>query len=82
MVTWGLLTIAGGPKVFVMNTHFPYGKNADSARLEAAELVRQKMRDIDPKLLIVLTGDFNAAPVVFCHTKDRTGEHSTRFRKI
>jgi endonuclease/exonuclease/phosphatase family metal-dependent hydrolase len=69
MITWGLLTIVQGPKVFVMNTHFPYGKNADDARLRSAELVRQKMRNIDPELLIVVTGDFNAAPDSLVHSQ-------------
>lgn len=61
MIKWGRLGLAAGPQLLVMNTHFPYGKNADDARLQSATLMLQQIHSVNPKRLVV-TGDFNAPP--------------------
>ncbi len=60
MITWGLLQIAAGPQVFVMNTHFPYGRTAGRARYEAARLANEKLNTLPPQLPVILMGDFNS----------------------
>jgi endonuclease/exonuclease/phosphatase family metal-dependent hydrolase len=60
MITWGMLSHGGGSPIFVMNTHFPYGRNADEARRQTARLVREKLATLPEGLPVVLMGDFNA----------------------
>ena len=60
MITWGRLRRAQGADLFVMNTHFPYGKDGDEARRQSARLVREKIASLPQDLAVILTGDFNA----------------------
>ncbi len=60
MVTWGKLQAASGQEILVMNTHLPYGRNADEARRRSAQLLLQKIQELPQRLPLFLTGDFNA----------------------
>lgn len=60
MITWGLLRALDGHEIFTMSTHFPYGRNAGAARLQAARLVLEKLATLPPTLPVLLSGDFNA----------------------
>ena len=62
MITWGILNNRAGRKLFVMNTHFPYGREADEARRQTARLIREKLVTLPKELPVLLTGDFNARP--------------------
>jgi endonuclease/exonuclease/phosphatase family metal-dependent hydrolase len=59
MVTWGKMSMASGDQLFVMNTHLPYGRNADVARRESARLINEAIEKLPQKLAIIATGDFN-----------------------
>ena len=59
MITWGTLRDRAGSDLLVMNTHFPYGRGADEARLQATRLVLEKLRSLSPQLPVLLMGDFN-----------------------
>jgi endonuclease/exonuclease/phosphatase family metal-dependent hydrolase len=59
MVTWGTLRFINGQKIFVMNTHLPYGR-ADEARRQSARLICEKLASLPPELSVIVTGDFNA----------------------
>jgi endonuclease/exonuclease/phosphatase family metal-dependent hydrolase len=60
MITWGTLSDTEGREFMVMNTHFPYGRNADEARRQTARLIREKLATLPGDLPILLMGDFNA----------------------
>jgi endonuclease/exonuclease/phosphatase family metal-dependent hydrolase len=60
MITWGMLSDGGGSPIFVMNTHFPYGRQADEARRQTVRLVQEKLATLPERLPVVLMGDFNA----------------------
>jgi endonuclease/exonuclease/phosphatase family metal-dependent hydrolase len=60
MITWGLLRLDDSSDLMVLNTHFPYGRDADEARRQTARLILEKIAEIPPDLPIILTGDFNA----------------------
>jgi endonuclease/exonuclease/phosphatase family metal-dependent hydrolase len=60
MITWGILRDSEGSELFVMNTHFPYGRAADEARRQTARLIREKLATIPEDMPVLLTGDFNA----------------------
>ncbi len=62
MVTWGRLRDISGTEILVLNTHLPYGRNADEARRESARLVLQQLAALPPNLPLFLTGDFNSSP--------------------
>jgi endonuclease/exonuclease/phosphatase family metal-dependent hydrolase len=59
MVTWvKFRDRATGGEFFLFNTHFDH--EIQSAREKSAELVRQRVAALDPKLPVLLIGDFNA----------------------
>jgi endonuclease/exonuclease/phosphatase family metal-dependent hydrolase len=60
MVTWGKLRTNSGNEVLVMNTHLPYGRNADEARRQSTHVLLRKMQELPRHLPLFLTGDFNA----------------------
>jgi endonuclease/exonuclease/phosphatase family metal-dependent hydrolase len=60
MVTWGKLRATSGHEILVMNTHFPYGRNADEARRQSAHVLLRKVQELPWYLPLFLTGDFNA----------------------
>lgn len=60
MVTWvKFRDRATGGEFFLLNTHFDH--EIQPAREKSAELVRQRVAALDPKLPVLLIGDFNAA---------------------
>lgn len=61
MITWGLLSNKSGQELFVLNTHFPYGGDADEARRQTTRLILEKVETLSKDLPVLLTGDFNAA---------------------
>jgi endonuclease/exonuclease/phosphatase family metal-dependent hydrolase len=61
MITWGLLNNKNDRNLFVLNTHFPYGRDADEARRHTARLIIEKISTLPRYLPVLLTGDFNAA---------------------
>lgn len=62
MVTWGRLREVSGREILILNTHLPYGRNADLARRESALLVLRQIAALPPNLPLFLTGDFNSSP--------------------
>lgn len=60
MVTWGRFRLRGGPEFLLLNTHFAHRREDEPARLMSAKLIAGRIGLYDPKLPIVLTGDFNA----------------------
>lgn len=60
MVTWGKLRANSGYEILVMNTHLPYGRNADEARRQSAHVLLRKIQELPQHLPLILTGDFNA----------------------
>ena len=60
MVTWiKFRDRAAGNEFFVFNTHFDH--EIQIAREKSAQLVRQRIADLNTKLPVLLIGDFNAA---------------------
>lgn len=60
MVTWiKFLDRTTKAEFFFFNTHFDH--QVQAAREKSAELVRQRVALLDPKLPVLLVGDFNAA---------------------
>jgi hypothetical protein len=53
MITWALLSNRSGQELFVLNTHFPYGRDADEARPQTTRLILDKLATL-PKGLPVL----------------------------
>lgn len=61
MVTWAkFLDKKTNQQFYVVNTHFDH--RSANAREKSAELIKEKIKAFNPKLPIVLTGDFNANP--------------------
>lgn len=60
MVTWGRLRPSSGPDLLILNTHMPYGRDADEARRESALVVLRAIAALPSDLPLFLTGDFNA----------------------
>lgn len=59
MVTWlKFRDRATGGEFFLLNTHFDH--EVQPAREKSATLVRQRLKDLAPKLPVLLLGDFNA----------------------
>ncbi|TCP57450.1 endonuclease/exonuclease/phosphatase family metal-dependent hydrolase [Tamaricihabitans halophyticus] len=59
MVTWGKFKdTVTGTEFVAMNTHFDH--KSENARLRSAELIRDRVAELDANLPVVLTGDFNA----------------------
>ena len=60
MVTWARLREReSGQELYVVNTHFDH--RVAGSRLKSAELLRERIVGLDPKLPLIVTGDFNAA---------------------
>lgn len=60
MVTWARLREReGGQEFYVVNTHFDH-RVAESRR-KSAELLRDRIADLDADVPLIVTGDFNAA---------------------
>jgi len=63
MVTWALFeSRRDGRRFYAFNTHFPYRKEDDAARMKCAEMLRARIRQIAGDAPVVLTGDFNTTP--------------------
>lgn len=60
MITWGMLSDTGARELMVVNTHFPYGRNADEARRQTARLIAEKLATLPRGLPVLVMGDFNA----------------------
>jgi endonuclease/exonuclease/phosphatase family metal-dependent hydrolase len=60
MISWGILRDSDDRELFIMNTHFPYGRSANEARRQTVRLIREKLETLAEDLPILLTGDFNA----------------------
>jgi endonuclease/exonuclease/phosphatase family metal-dependent hydrolase len=60
MVTWGRLRRSEGTDVLILNSHLPYGRNADEARRRSAHIVLQAIAQLPGDLPLFLTGDFNS----------------------
>jgi endonuclease/exonuclease/phosphatase family metal-dependent hydrolase len=60
MVTWGRLRQATGPDLLMLNSHLPYGRSADEARRQSANVILQLISQLPVELPLFLTGDFNA----------------------
>jgi hypothetical protein len=60
MVTWGRLGQRNGPDVLILNTHMPYGRDADEARRQSALVVLRTIQSLPRDLPLFLTGDFNS----------------------
>ncbi len=60
MITCASMTLDGAIELCVLNTHFPYGRNADEARRETARLILEKIAALPAAMPVILTGDFNA----------------------
>ena len=60
MITWGRLRPTNGPDILVLNTHMPYGRDADEARQQAAQVVLHAIASLPAELPLFVTGDFNA----------------------
>ncbi|WP_156289327.1 endonuclease/exonuclease/phosphatase family protein [Oceanobacillus salinisoli] len=61
MVTWvKFLDNNSGKEFYFVNTHFDH-MSAES-REKSAELVSEKVKEFDPDLPVILTGDFNTSP--------------------
>lgn len=60
MVTWGRLRPANGPDILILNTHMPYGRDADEARRQAAQVLLRAIAALPANLPLFVTGDFNA----------------------
>jgi len=60
MVTWvRLRERSSGREFYVWNTHFDH--EVEIARQKAAELIRARIEKLEPKLPLILLGDFNCA---------------------
>lgn len=60
MVTWvRLRERSSGREFYVWNTHFDH--EVEIARQKAAELIRSRIEKLEPKLPLILLGDFNCA---------------------
>jgi endonuclease/exonuclease/phosphatase family metal-dependent hydrolase len=60
IVTWGRLQQSEGPELLILNTHLPYGPDAEEARRCSAQVVLQAIAELPSDLPLFLTGDFNA----------------------
>jgi len=61
VATWGEFEIRkSGKHFFAMNTHFDH--MGDTARIQSALLILQKLAELSHKLPVIVTGDFNAGP--------------------
>jgi endonuclease/exonuclease/phosphatase family metal-dependent hydrolase len=60
MVTWGRLRRSSGSDILILNTHLPYGRSADEARRNAAQVILNLLAALPSGLPIFLTADFNA----------------------
>ncbi|MCJ7841356.1 endonuclease/exonuclease/phosphatase family protein [Lederbergia sp. NSJ-179] len=61
MVTWAkFLDKKSNKPFYFVNTHFDH--RSANAREKSAELILKVTKQFDPKLPVILTGDFNAAP--------------------
>jgi hypothetical protein len=60
MVTWGRLRATSGHEILALNTHLPYGRNADEARRQSTHVLLRKIQELPQHLPLFLTGDFNA----------------------
>jgi len=60
MITWGRLRDSAGAEIAVLNTHLPYGREADHARRQAARLIREQLLRFPVRLPALVMGDFNA----------------------
>lgn len=62
-MTWGILRLHGTDhRCAILNTHLPYEKTGEEARLQSAGLIVDKRAEFPPDLPLFLTGDFNALP--------------------
>jgi endonuclease/exonuclease/phosphatase family metal-dependent hydrolase len=73
MVTWGRLREVSGREILMLNTHMPYGRNADEARRQATQVVLCKIAELPPDLPLFVTGDFNAPAEGEMHSQLTTG---------
>lgn len=61
MVTWGLFeSRASRQRFYFFNTHFAHRREDDEARRRSAQVIAAHLAKLDPKLPLILTGDFNS----------------------
>ncbi len=61
MVTWGLFELhQGGMRFYFYNTHLPHRREDHAARMNAARLIVERIRQLDSGVPFIMTGDFNA----------------------
>ena len=61
MVTWALFeSKATRRRFYFFNTHFPHRREDDEARRRCAQVIAERLRRLDPKIPLILTGDFNS----------------------
>jgi endonuclease/exonuclease/phosphatase family metal-dependent hydrolase len=61
MVTWALFEIAGrGQHFYFYNTHFAHRREDETARLNSARLIRDRIAKLPADVPFLMTGDFNA----------------------
>lgn len=63
MVTWGLFErVADGRSFYLVNTHLPYRKEDEAARVRCAQAILAYLKTLPADVPVVLTGDFNSEP--------------------
>lgn len=66
MVTWAkFLDKKSNQKFYAVNAHFDH--QSPNAREKSAVLILEKIKEFDPTLPVILTGDFNAGPASLPH---------------
>ncbi len=61
MVTWGRFRErASGQEFYLLNTHFAHRRTDEDARIRSAAVIRTRWAGFNPKLPVIVTGDFNA----------------------
>lgn len=64
MVTWAQFErIADHRRFYLFNTHLPYRPEDTAARVRCVEAIRRRVRALPRDIPVVVTGDFNNAPV-------------------
>jgi endonuclease/exonuclease/phosphatase family metal-dependent hydrolase len=64
MVTWALFErIADHRRFYLFNTHLPYREGDVAARVHCVQAIRQRLRTLPKDIPVVVTGDFNNAPI-------------------
>jgi endonuclease/exonuclease/phosphatase family metal-dependent hydrolase len=67
MATWGLFETVAGHRFWLINTHFPYRAEDETARSKCATAVAEWVAKRPAGDVVVLTGDFNTGPESDAH---------------